>query len=310
MLLNRRGYSSSVVCFECGWLGKCPDCEIGWTYHKTGDKVICHYCGKEKKGISVCPNCGSARMSFRGAGTQRLEETLGNLFPQAIIERLDTDIASKRWESRKILERFGRSEFQILLGTQMVAKGHHFPGVGLSAVIGADIGISLPDFRASEKVLQLLVQTAGRAGRSVRKKDPGLVMVQTFSPDNPIFDYLKKEDFTGFLEMEMKIRKELGYPPFGRLILIVVSSQDKLKAKNASRRLKDQIGNLIAENDIKAMGPAEAPIFKRGKLYRYHLLLKVGMTAEPANIIDSINNFAGKSRGAAISIDVDPMNFL
>ena len=310
MLLNRRGYSSSVVCFECGWLGKCPDCEIGWTYHKTGDKVMCHYCGKEQKGISVCPNCGSARMSFRGAGTQRLEETLKNLFPQAVMERLDTDIASKRWESRKILERFGRSEFQILLGTQMVAKGHHFPGVGLSAVIGADIGISLPDFRASEKVLQLLVQTAGRAGRSVRKKDPGLVMVQTFSPDNPIFEYLKKEDFAGFLEMELKTRKELGYPPFGRLILIVVSSPDKLKARNASRRLKDQIANLIAENDIETMGPAEAPIFKRGKLYRYHLLLKVGVTVEPENIIVSINNFAGKSRGAAISIDVDPMNFL
>jgi len=310
ILLNRRGYSSAVVCFECGWIGKCPDCEIGWTYHKTGNRFICHYCGKEKKGLSICEHCGSTRLSYRGAGTQRLEETLKNIFPQIDMERLDSDTASKRRESQKILEGFGRGDFQILLGTQMVAKGHHFPKVGLSAVIGADVGISLPDFRASEKVLQLLIQAAGRAGRSVIKKEPGLVMVQTFSPDNPIFKYLKKEDYTGFLESELTIRKELKYPPFNRIILIIVSSKDKTKAKNASLRLKDQIKKIIAENEIKALGPAESPIFKRGELYRYQFLLKTDVHSEPDPVFESINKFAKETKGVAVTLDVDPMNFL
>lgn len=310
MLLNRRGYSSAVVCFECGWVGKCPDCDVGWTYHKTGNKLVCHFCGKERKGLSVCQNCGSTRLSYRGAGTQKLEEILKDMFPHAGMERLDSDIASKRRESAKILERFGRGEFQILLGTQMVAKGHHFPRVGLAAVIGADIGISLPDFRASEKVLQLLIQAAGRAGRSVARKDPGLVMVQTFSPDNPIFDYLKREDYTGFLEKELEIRSELKYPPFSRIILVVVSAKEKSKAKNASIKLNERIIESAAGRKIEMLGPAEAPLFKRGDLYRYQLLLKWEASREPTDIYDGINNFAKTARGVSVTLNVDPMNFL
>jgi primosomal protein N' (replication factor Y) len=301
-LLNRRGYSSSVVCFECGWVGKCPDCDIGWTYHKIGNRLICHFCGKEKKGLTVCQHCGSTRLSYRGAGTQKLEEILKGMFPRVI--------TSKRKESFRILERFGRGEFQILLGTQMVAKGHHFPRVGLSVVIGADIGISLPDFRASEKVLQLLIQAAGRAGRSPARKDPGLVMVQSFSPDNPIFDYLKKEDYTGYLEYELLIRKELNYPPYSRIILVVVSAPDKTRAKSASRKLRDLINEIVAENEIDILGPAEAPIFKRGRLYRYQFLLKSRTAEEPVYIYERINNFAKTARGVTVTLDVDPMNFL
>jgi primosomal protein N' (replication factor Y) len=310
MLLNRRGYSSVVVCFECGWLGKCPDCQIGWTYHKTVDKLICHYCGKEQRGLSACPKCGSARLSFRGAGTERLEETLRDMFPSVRMERLDSDTAARRRESGRILERFARAEFQILLGTQMVAKGHHFPGVGLSAVIGADIGISLPDFRASERVLQLLIQAAGRAGRAPRKKEPGLVMAQTFSPENPIFEFLKREDYIGFLKSELEIREQVGYPPFKKIILVVVSSQNKVRSKNASRRLKDQIAGIIGENGIEVLGPAEAPIFKRGKLYRYQILIKIDPQTRFEGIIDVIRDFARKGRGVAISLDIDPVNFL
>jgi primosomal protein N' (replication factor Y) len=264
-------------------VGKCPDCDIGWTYHKTGNRLICHFCGKEKRGLTVCQNCGSSRLSYRGAGTQKLEEILKGMFPKVGMERLDSDITSRRKESFKILERFGRGEFQILLGTQMVAKGHHFPRVGLSAIIGADIGISLPDFRASEK---------------------------TFSPDNPIFDYLKKEDYTGYLEYELNIRRELNYPPFSRIILVVVSGPDKTKAKNASKKLKDLINQIIAENEIEILGPAEAPIFKRGKLYRYQFLLKSRSMEEPVYIYERINNFAKTSRGVTVTLDVDPLNFL
>ncbi|UCC80317.1 MAG: primosomal protein N' [Candidatus Zixiibacteriota bacterium] len=310
LLLNRRGYSSAVICFECGWVGKCPDCDIGWTYHKTGNKLVCHFCGKEKRGLTVCGHCESTRLSYRGAGTQRLEETLNNLFPKIRMERLDSDVASKRRQSQNVLESFGRGDFQVLLGTQMVAKGHHFPGVGLSAVIGADIGISLPDFRASEKVLQLLIQAAGRAGRSAIKKDPGLVMAQTFSPDNPIFEYLKDEDYTGFLESELKIREELAYPPFNRIVLVIVSSKDKMKAKNGASGLKNQMAEIIAEKEIRALGPAEAPIFRRGNMYRYQLLLKTDILMEPGIVLKSINRFAKETKGITVTIDVDPMNFL
>jgi primosomal protein N' (replication factor Y) len=226
------------------------------------------------------------------------------------MERLDSDVASKRRESQNILESFGRGDFQVLLGTQMVAKGHHFPGVGLSAVIGADVGISLPDFRASEKVLQLLIQAAGRAGRSGTRKDPGLVMVQTFSPDNPIFDYMKDENYAGFLECELKIRKELGYPPFNRIILVVVSSKDKMKARDLALRLKDQIAKIIAEKEIRALGPAEAPVFRRGNMYRYQFLLKTDNRMEPGIVFKSINRFAKETKGITVTIDVDPMNFL
>ena len=226
ILLNRRGYSSAVVCFECGWVGKCPDCEIGWTYHKVGDRMICHYCGREQRGPVNCTRCGSNRLSFRSAGTQRLEETLLKILPKSKVIRLDTDVASGKWQTRDILDDFGDGKYQILLGTQMVAKGHHFPKVTMVGVISSDIGLSLPDFRASERVLQLLTQAAGRAGRSSKKGDPGLVMIQTFSPDNPIYNYLKSNNFLGFLDDELKIRQGLGYPPYKRLALVVVSSTD------------------------------------------------------------------------------------
>lgn len=310
ILLNRRGYSSSLICFECGWLGKCPDCEIGWTYHKTGHKLVCHYCGKEKRGLSICPNCNSTKLSFRGAGTQRLEESLQSLFPDAKIERLDSDIASKKLESKKVLDSFGRGEFQILLGTQMVAKGHHFPKVGFVAVIGADIGISLPDFRASEKVLQLLTQAAGRAGRSAKKKSKGMMMAQTYSPDDSVFNYLRNNDYTGFLDREMKFRQELNYPPFCKIIFIVISSIDKTKAKTEAENLKSRIDRIAAENNISALGPAQAPIFRRGKLYRYQLLLKVGIGSEPAQLFDSINKFSRGLKGVSIKLDVDPWSFM
>ncbi len=310
ILLNRRGYSSSVVCFECGWLGKCPDCEIGWTYHKTTNTLICHYCGQEQKGLLICPECGSARLSFRGAGTQRVEETLNSLFPGAEVKRLDSDSVSKKWESRETLDRFSRGEFKILLGTQMVAKGHHFPEVGFVAVIGADIGISLPDFRASERALQLLIQAAGRAGRSSKRKDSGLVMVQTFSPGDPVFEYLKRDDYVGFLENELSIRENLGYPPFRRLIMILVSSIDRGKALGGIKDLKSRISPLAAKAGAEILGPAPSPMLKRGKQYRYQMLMKISPSAEPESLLDSINSFSKGAKGMSIRVDVDPVTFL
>ena len=310
ILLNRRGYSSSVVCYECGWLGKCPDCEIGWTYHKSRGKMVCHYCGKERSGLSVCPECNSSRISFKGAGTEKLEETLKSLFPLARISRLDSDVVSGRWKSRDILDDFGKGEIDILLGTQMVAKGHHFPAVGFVGVIGADVGLSLPDFRASERVLQLLTQAAGRAGRSSKKSERGLVIIQTFSPQNMIFHHLLKDDYTGFLKRELDLRKELDYPPFSRLISIIISSVDSSKAARGANFIKEEIERKYEKELTEILGPAKASIFKRGKEYRYQVLLKIPADYEHGRIADSLNALARDMRGVAVRIDIDPFSFV
>ncbi|HBC45592.1 MAG TPA: primosomal protein N' [candidate division Zixibacteria bacterium] len=308
ILLNRRGYSSAVVCFECGWVGKCPDCEIGWTYHKVGDRMICHYCGREQRGPVNCTRCGSNHLSFRSAGTQRLEETLLKILPKSKVIRLDTDVASGKWKTRDILDDFGDGKYQILLGTQMVAKGHHFPKVTMVGVISSDIGLSLPDFRASERVLQLLTQAAGRAGRSSKKGDPGLVMIQTFSPDNQIYNYLKSNNFLGFLDDELIVRHSLGYPPYKRLALIVISSTDPVRAQEGANDIKAELGE--GKDDIELLGPVESPIYKRGKLFRYQLLLKFPVSLEPPELLGGVNDFMKRSKGLYVRIDVDPVSFM
>jgi primosomal protein N' (replication factor Y) len=310
ILLNRRGYSSAVVCFDCGWIGKCPDCDIGWTYHKATDKMVCHYCGRQQRGPVNCQRCGSLRLSFRSAGTQRLEETIKRLLPHVRAIRLDTDVASGKWEARNVLDDFGHGKYQILFGTQMVAKGHHFPRVGLVGVVSSDIGLSLPDFRATERVMQLLTQAAGRAGRSSRRGDPGHVLIQTFSPENPIFDYLKTNDYLRFAEDELKVRNALGYPPFKRLISIVVSSTDITKSRAGASKVKDIVAADSAEYDMEILGPVESPIFKRGRLFRHQMLLKTPSGLKPKVALTKLLEASKELRGIIVRIDVDPVNFM
>jgi primosomal protein N' (replication factor Y) len=273
--------------------------------------MICHFCGIERKGLSVCPECGSARLSFRGAGTERLEETLRELFPKKRIKRLDSDTATGKWEARDILDEFGRGKIDILLGTQMVAKGHHFPSVEMVGVIGADVGMSLPDFRASERVMQLLTQAAGRAGRSSsRKSERGLVMIQTFSPDSSIYGFLKKDDYTGFIEEELKLRRTLIYPPFSRLMMLLVSAGDQSRARSAAHKAREIIDAARCDEMREILGPAKSAIFRKGKQFRYQLLLKMEPDFDCAEIVRRINGLAKGSPGVSIKIDIDPVNFL
>jgi primosomal protein N' (replication factor Y) len=239
-----------------------------------------------------------------------LEETLHSLFPDTSIVRLDTDVATKKWQSRDILDDFGAGKYQILLGTQMVAKGHHFPNVSLVGIISADIGLSLPDFRASERVEQLLTQAAGRAGRSSKKGDTGHVIIQSFAPENPLLGYLKGGNYLGFLEDELKVRLSLDYPPYKRLVLLVASSPYAHRAADGAERLRDEILSRIADKNMGILGPAESPIFKRGKLYRYQLLLKLALDQEPAELLWGLNDFMRRSKGLYIRVDIDPVSFM
>jgi primosomal protein N' (replication factor Y) len=272
--------------------------------------MICHFCGLEKKGLSLCPNCSSAKLSFKGAGTQKLEEKLKELFPDAPLKRLDTDVITKKWESQDILNKFGGGKYSILIGTQMVAKGHHFPDVAFVAVIGADIGMSLPDFRASERSLQLLIQASGRAGRKSNKRKKGMVMVQSFDPDNPVFSYLIDNNYLGFLEEELRIREGLGYPPFTRLISITLSSVNQDSVQKSAFGLKTKLKEISLNTNMIILGPAKPAIFKRGKLFRYQILIKTPVEFKISDTVKEINRFGSNWRGGSIRLDVDPMSFM
>ena len=310
ILLNRRGYSSAVVCFECGWLGKCDRCEVGFVYYKSKNVMLCHYCGKMQKGLTICPKCGSGKISLKGAGTEKLEESLKDAFPSAKIARLDSDAVLSKWGSRDILEKFGRRKIDILLGTQMVAKGHHFPDVTLVGAVNADIGLSLPDFRSSERLLQLLMQAAGRAGRARHRKGMSLMLVQTFANEDPVFSFLSKHDYIGFLESEIPIRKALQYPPFRKLIRIVVSAKSDKDSQGAASAIKDELSGWAADNNVVILGPTDAPIKRIKGEYRVQLLIKMVHEQRYEIINELIETISKRIRRVKIKIDVDPTSFL
>ncbi len=238
LLLNRRGHSNYVQCFGCGELVRCPYCDITLTYHAVGNALRCHYCSHTRAVPRQCPHCANPCQVFRGVGTQRLEQDLAGLFPAARLRRMDHDTTTRRGAHRSILEDFARGEVDILLGTQMVAKGHDFPGVTLVGVIQADGGLSLPDFRAAERTFQLLAQVAGRAGRGKR---PGDVYIQTLTPEHYAIRLAAAQDYEGFFSRESALRQGLGYPPFARLLGITGQGPERTRLVQAMERLAETL---------------------------------------------------------------------
>ncbi|MBI5664719.1 MAG: primosomal protein N' [Nitrospirae bacterium] len=313
IMLNRRGYSPFFMCTDCGHTYKCPACSITLIYHKDTNTLNCHYCGSYLNPQSMCPTCKGTRIKHLGTGTQRAEEEIRSLMPGLAFKRMDKDTTQKKLSHYRIIKQMEEKKIDVLLGTQMVAKGHDFPDVTLSAVISADIALNMPDFRSAERALQLFTQLAGRAGRG---EVPGRAYIQTYEPEHYVFDYVRGHDYKGFYEKEIELRKELSYPPFGRMLRIIFS----FKTKDSARQIVNVISNRIKKSNlplsqtgkggIEILGPSPAPIEKIKNLWRWHIILK-GKNAKAlrqtaAVILEKIRDV----KEVKIDIDVDPINML
>jgi primosomal protein N' (replication factor Y) len=273
VMLNRRGYAPLMYCLDCAETVRCSECEVGMTYHKGRERVICHYCGQSHSYPLLCAKCGGGNFVPMGEGTERLEERLTGLLPEGVtVLRLDRDATRRQERMEEILGAFDRGEAQVLVGTQMISKGHHFPGVTLVVVADGDLGLSLPDYRATERTFQLLVQVAGRAGRG---DDPGRVLIQTRNPGHPIWRDVLTADYPAFFEREIGRRRLFGYPPFSRLALVRISHPADYADGPAALDLLGRVLNDKAPGlGITALGPAPAPLGMLRGRKRFNCLLK------------------------------------
>ena len=302
LLLNRRGYSSIISCKECGYTEKCPKCDITYTYHKTSNNLKCHYCGTSKPLIDKCPKCGSTNIKDYGLGTEKLEEELNKRFKARVV-RMDVDTTSKKGEHQKIIDDFGEHKYDILIGTQMIAKGLDFPLVTLVGVISVDSSLMAPDFRASENTFQLLSQVAGRAGRSENR---GEVIIQTYNPDHYSIRLAKEHNYLAFYKEEMGIRKMLKYPPYYYLTLVNISSKEYELGFKESNKIGSYLRNKLGGNTI-ILGPSMASIFKVNNIYHYQIIIKY---QKDDNLIDTLTfiiNMYKTNTKIDIEIDMNPI---
>jgi primosomal protein N' (replication factor Y) len=271
LLQNRRGFSHVMECFDCGFVEKCDNCEVSLTFHATKKHLRCHYCGFVKKPPTVCPKCGSKELRMHAFGTQQVQEELQALFPKAVILRMDRDTTSRKGAHDKILQQFGSGKADILLGTQMVAKGLDFPRVTLVGVISADTQMLLPDFRASELTFQLLTQVSGRAGRS---NLAGEVVIQTLQPDHYSLKHVITHNFRGFYQEELEYRRELDYPPFSRIILLEFSGERENEVQHYAKKFTEYLTGHNQQKRFIILGPADAAIPKIKNVFRKHVVIK------------------------------------
>src|SRR5216684_2939752 len=274
LFLNRRGYSTALQCPLCGYVAGCPNCSVSLTYHRQEQKLCCHICGHTEPVPKVCPNqkCHNPEIRYSGLGTQKVEETLRKLFPQARCVRMDSDALKRKDDYRRILGDFRTGKIDILVGTQMIAKGLHFPNVTLVGIIYADMALHQPDFRAGERTFQLLTQVAGRAGRGDVE---GEVFVQAFTPFHPAIQYARRHDFAGFYEQEIGFREQLKYPPFSRIALLTLKGRNEEKVKFSAEHLKREVEKFLTGfKGLTMAGPAPAPLLRAETYYRYQIMLR------------------------------------
>lgn len=307
LFLNRRGFSSFVLCRDCGTTVECPNCDISLTYHRAHESLKCHYCGHEERVPLECPECQSEHIRFFGTGTQKVEEEIMKLFPEARVIRMDVDTTSRKGAHEQLLKAFSEGKADILLGTQMIAKGLDFPNITLVGVLAADTTLHLADFRAAEKTFQLMTQVSGRAGRH---ELPGEVFIQTYSPEHYAIELAKAQHYEPFYQMEMQSRKQFGYPPFYYFTLIQFSHENVLKVSDfANRGTSFLKGNLSPETMI--IGPTAAAISRVNNRYRYQCLIKY--KHEP-RLTETLQQLIKMYRtdwikaGLLMTVDVDPMS--
>ncbi len=308
LFLNRRGYSTSLQCPKCGHVCECPNCSISLTYHRPEQKLSCHICGHSERVPNVCPNekCKNPAIRFAGTGTQKVEDILGKLFPRARIKRMDADVMKRKEDYRRVLDEFKHGEIDILIGTQMIAKGLHFPNVTLVGIIYADMALHQPDFRAGERTFQLLTQVSGRAGRGDIE---GEVFVQAFTPFHPAIQYARRHDFNGFFDQELEFRKQLNYPPFSRVALLTLKGRNEDKVKFSAEHLKRDLEKLKTElKDLTISGPAAAPLARAENLYRFQIMLKTRAMSRLSSALAKITATLTLPDDVALAVDIDPVD--
>ena len=307
ILLNRRGFSSFVACRSCGERVECKNCSVTLTWHKRDRRLLCHYCGYAEKVPNNCPKCASDHVQFLGTGSERVEDELHVQFPEARIARLDRDTVTGKRQFEDILSNFRERNFDILVGTQMIAKGHDIPNVTLVGVVSADVGLGMPDFRAAERTFQLLTQVAGRAGRGDL---PGEVYLQTINPDHYAIRLASQQDYPAFYEKELNFRRFMKYPPFAAMANVLVRAPEQENAL----RMSTELGRHLSPTpqNMRIMGPAEAPVPRLKSEYRYQLLIKSGSRKLLNEVLTKARAFANANKWSATSlvIDVDPLTLL
>jgi len=333
LFLNRRGYSSSLQCPLCGFVAECPNCSLSLTFHRQEQKLRCHICGHNEPVPKICPDpkCKNPAIRYAGLGTQKVEDTLNKLFPNARIKRMDADTMKRKDGYRDILGDFRVGKIDVLVGTQMIAKGLHFPNVTLVGIIYADLALHQPDFRAGERTFQLLTQVAGRAGRGDIE---GEVFVQAFTPFHPAIQFARRHDFVGFYDQELEFREQLKYPPFSRVALLTLKGRNEDKVKFSAEHLKRELEKNLIEpkvqspkskvseipatlglglrtldfKDLIIAGPAPAPLLKAETFYRYQIMLRTQRMSKLSQSLAQIIATLALPDDVTLAVDIDPVN--
>lgn len=303
LLLNRRGYSSFITCSNCGYTAKCPHCDITLTYHKTSNTLRCHYCGYADKMNDICPSCGEKAIKTLGTGTEKVEEEIKRVFNARVV-RMDLDTTSKKGSHEKIITAFKNHEYDILLGTQMIAKGLDFSNVTLVGVINADTSLMIPNYRSNEYTFQLLMQTAGRSGRGEKN---GSVIIQTFNPEHYAITLASKHDYIDFFKQEMEVRRKLSYPPYYYLIYIKVIGKDYNKISIESNKIASILTRELKNSKI--LGPTTCSVFKLNGLFRFGIIIKYKKEEKMEEVLQSLVNHYKGNQTVKVDIDVNPNNF-
>lgn len=312
LFLNRRGYSTFVSCRECGYVARCPGCGLSLTYHKAGGQAVCHYCGYHEPAPNKCPECGSKYIRYFGSGTEKLEEAVSDLFPEYAAERLDLDTVKRKGELTRKLKAFRSGKTQILIGTQIIAKGLDFRNVGLSGIVSADVSLNIPDFRSPERTFQLITQAAGRAGRG---DSQGHVVIQTYSPEHYAVAFASQHDYKGFFETEKQLRAYMGYPPYSDLFQIVFTAKREDAAKDGAESWYERIrGRMAREDQEMVFPPQQAYLGKIKDVYRYSMLIKCpqGRRAEYSRIVAAVReeDIEKKKKDYTAIVDINPYSFI
>ncbi|MBN1663768.1 MAG: primosomal protein N' [Deltaproteobacteria bacterium] len=310
LFLNRRGYHTFLICPECGYVFKCRNCAVSLTHHAAEKALKCHYCDYVMPASMTCPECGGKKVCAYGTGTEKLEEEVKRFFPEARVTRMDSDTTARKGAFGKILQALDGGAIDILVGTQMITKGHDFPNITLVGVVSADAMLNMPDFRAAERTFQTLMQVSGRGGRS---DSPGKVIIQTFNPDHYAVKHAKLNDYEGFYKEELLLRKGLSYPPLSRFVNLQLSSADKERGLAGIARIgkaaREMIANEGMKGTVEILGPAEAPIARIKGMHRWQLLIK-GRNIHDMNRLTRRLLEEGKQCGLTVKCDVDPVSFM